>query len=194
MYEFQAKDSCSHENCMFSHRFPRELTSNETLAKQIKEKEEELLKRKKEKWTTYNQAGSPNHDSNPDSNAASRISRICVNEFTEAGSCRYKDMCYFDHNFPEELRENSEIWKEIETKKQGIEAKRKDRWGKEDQEGPRDKMGNEGGRYGPKIKQPSRNIREKPAENGKNLDANIEEVVNNFLYTLQSLIQKQKHQ
>ena len=88
--EFTKKGSCiKGESCRFSHGITAEQLNSPVL--------QEVMKRKMERMKT------------PTNGAQKPVTRLCVHEFHQPGSCTWRERCKFSHEINEEQRNNVDI-------------------------------------------------------------------------------------
>ena len=113
-----------------------------------------------------------NRNTKRDNKDGKNIGTICVYEYLRKGSCKFHENCHFDHDFEDSLRTNHQMKKDMEQKQIELKEKRKSKGYKPRQQG------------------------EKPSGKvvmGADVDIKdtIGKAVDDFLYSLRALIQKQ---
>ena len=168
--EFDERKSCRRESCMFSHRFPASLNDNKEFRKKIEDRKKMIGEKKKKRMEQQT-------DSEIKSSKHYQTYKICVYEFEKQGSCRYKDDCFYEHNFPEVLRSCAQTKNEVDAKRAEMKEKRRTRMP--------NRIELNDNVYGNEKKRDYRRTDE------SNLGKTINKAVDNFLYSLRSLIQDQ---
>ena len=161
---------------MFTHEFPRKLTSNVEFIKKVERIEKDMINKKQSNNPSNHQKSSL--PGKLDNNLTNEIKSICVHEFTKNHSCPFGQDCYYEHRIPKELRENADVKKEIEKRRKLLEARRmaKTTQNRATNEGTGNNSGSSASR--------------KDNSEGKREEIDLD----SFLYMLKSLIQKQQEQ